>query len=52
MSFLIDAPWLYAKGAAYARLAPEAAQGNVARAAAATTIAGFWAVSVSLYLND
>ncbi|MFL5825786.1 MAG: hypothetical protein ACJ76V_04625 [Thermoleophilaceae bacterium] len=51
MSFLIDAPWLYAKGAAYARLAPEGAQGNVARAAAATTIAGFWAVSVSLYLN-
>ena len=51
MSFLIDPPWLYANGRAYARLAPERAQGRAAAAAGAATIAGFWAVSVSLYLN-
>jgi hypothetical protein len=51
MSFLIDPPWLYANGRAYARLAPEAAQGRTAAAAGAATIAAFWAVSVSLYLN-
>ena len=51
MSFLIDPPWLYANGRAYARLAPERAQGSTAAAAGAATIAGFWAVSVSLYLN-
>ena len=51
MSFLIDPPWLYANGRAYARLAPERAQGPAAAAAGAATIAAFWAVSVSLYLN-
>lgn len=51
MSFLIDAPCLYANGEAYARLAPESAQGNVARAVAAATIAGFWGLSIPLYLN-
>jgi hypothetical protein len=51
MSFLIDPPWLYANGRAYATLAPEAAQGRIARRLGAATIATFWAVSISLYLN-
>ena len=51
MSFLIDPPWLYANGRAYAALAPERAQGRTAALAGAATMAGFWAVSVSLYLN-
>jgi hypothetical protein len=51
VSFLIDPPWLYANGAAYARLAPESAQGDTARALGTGTIALFWLTSVSLYLN-
>ena len=51
MSFLIDPPWLYANGRAYAALAPESAQGRTAAAAGAATMAVFWGVSVSLYLN-
>ena len=51
MSFLIDPPWLYANGQAYARLAPERAQGRAAAAVGAATVAAFWATSVSLYLN-
>jgi hypothetical protein len=51
VSFLIDAPWLYTNGQAYARLAPESAHGDVAKALGVTTIALFWIVSVSLYLN-
>jgi len=46
MSFLIDPPWLYANGRALARLEP-----RTAAAAAATTMAAFWGVSISLYLN-
>ena len=51
MSFLIDPPWLYANGRAYAALAPEQAQGRTAAVAGAATMAVFWGVSVSLYLN-
>jgi hypothetical protein len=51
MSFLVDPPWLYANGRAYAKLAPERAQGRTAAAVGAATIAGFWAVSIPLYLN-
>lgn len=51
MSFLIDPPWLYANGRAYAALAPERAQGTTAAAVGAATMGAFWAVSVSLYLN-
>ena len=51
MSFLIDPPWLYANGRAYAALAPERAQGRTAAAAGAATIGAFWAVSISLYAN-
>ncbi len=48
MSFLIDAPWLYANGRALAKLAPESS----APALGAATIAGFWGVSIPLYLNQ
>ena len=51
MSFLVDPPWLYANGLAYARLAPEEAQGGVARAAGAACLAAFWGAGASLYLN-
>lgn len=51
MSFLIDPPWLYANGEAYARLAPESAQGSAAKAVGLATMGVFWATSVSLYLN-
>ena len=51
MSFLIDPPWLYANGRAYAALAPERAQGRTAAAAGTATIAAFLAVSIALYAN-
>ena len=51
MSFLIDPPWLYANGQAYARLAPERVQGRAAASLGAATMAIFWATSISLYLN-
>ena len=51
MSFLVDPPWLYANGLAYARLAPEEAQGGIARAAGAACLAVFWGAGASLYLN-
>ena len=38
MSFLIDPPWLYANGRAYARLSPERAQGPAAAAAGAAKV--------------
>jgi hypothetical protein len=46
MSFLIDPPWLYANGRALSRLEP-----RTAAVTGAATMAAFWAVSVSLYLN-
>jgi hypothetical protein len=52
VSFLIDPSWLYANGRAYAALAPERAQGRAAAVAGAATLAAFWGVSVSLYLNS
>lgn len=51
MSFLVDPPWLYANGRAYARLAPEEAQGGAAKAAGTACLAAFWTAGVSLYLN-
>ena len=48
MSFLIDPPLLYANGRAYAELVGDPA-GD--RAVAAATMAIFWGVSVSLYLD-
>jgi hypothetical protein len=47
MSFLIDAPWLYATGRLYGARLPE----RPAAAAGAATVAAFYAVSVPLYLN-
>jgi hypothetical protein len=51
VSFLIDPPWLYTNGQAYARLAPGSAQGKTAAGAGLATVGVFWLVSVSLYLN-
>jgi hypothetical protein len=51
VSFLIDPPWLYANGEAYARLAPAAEDRRTAGALGIATIAVFWLVSISLYLN-
>ena len=48
MSFLIDAPWLYANGRVLAATAPE----STAPAFGAATIAVFWGVSIPLYLNQ
>ena len=49
MSFLIDPPWLYANGRAYA--AAGGPDGRTAAALGAATMATFWGVSISLYLN-
>jgi hypothetical protein len=49
MSFLIDPPWLYATGRAYARLMPE--QTPAARAVNCATAGAFLATSISLYLD-
>jgi hypothetical protein len=51
VSFLIDPAWLYANGQAYARLAPAPERPETGRVLAAGTIAAFWLVSVSMYLN-
>ena len=51
MSFLVDPPLLYANGNAYARLAPEEAQGGAAKVAGAACLATFWTAGLSLYLN-
>jgi hypothetical protein len=50
MSFLLDPPMLYATGEAWAR-APESAQGRQAAVAGAATVAAYWAVSGSLWLE-
>lgn len=52
MSFLIDGPWLYATGEAYARLAPEHERDQNALKHGAATIAGFYGLSIPLYLNQ
>jgi hypothetical protein len=51
VSFLTDAPWLYANGQAYARLAPESAQGSVAKVAGAATTAAFVGAGIAIYLD-
>lgn len=48
MSFLIDPPLLYTGGRAYARRSPDRDRDT---AAAVATMALFWGVSVSLYLE-
>lgn len=52
MSFLIDAPLLYATGEAYGRLATEPEREQKALGRGAATIAGFWGLSIPLYLNQ
>ena len=49
MSFLIDPPWLYANGRAYAALGGP--PGKPAKALGAATMAVFYGFSVGLYLN-
>jgi hypothetical protein len=51
MSFLIDPPWLYATGRTYGAVVPEERQGATAAALGAATMAVFYGVSVSLYLD-
>jgi hypothetical protein len=51
VSFLTDPPWLYANGRAYARIAPESAQGGTAKLAGAATIAAFLAGGLGFYLD-
>jgi len=51
VSFLVDPPALYAAGEAYARGAPESAQGRAAGVVGAGVVASFLAVSVSLWLD-
>jgi hypothetical protein len=50
VSFLIDAPWLYAHGRALSAALPPPRERQAA-ALGAATIAAFWAVSVPLYLE-
>jgi hypothetical protein len=49
MSFLIDPPWLYVTGCAYARLLPT--ETPASRALRTATAGAFLATSVSLYLD-
>jgi hypothetical protein len=49
VSFLIDPPLLYASGRAYAELTPD--DPALDPLVGAATMAVFWGVSVSLYLN-
>ena len=53
MSFLIDPAWLYANGRAYAALVPEEQRTPAKDAAVCSApMAGFWGVSVGLYLEQ
>jgi hypothetical protein len=52
MSFIADPPILYAAGEAYARGAPESAQGRAAQAAGAVSVAACLAVSVALWSDQ
>jgi hypothetical protein len=51
VSFLIDPPLLYASGRVYAARTPPASSQTSDALLAAATMAVFWGVSVSLYLN-
>jgi hypothetical protein len=51
LSFLIDPPLLYASGRAYAERTPETTSVSGDALACAVTMAVFWGVSVSLYLD-
>jgi hypothetical protein len=51
LSFLIDPPLLYANGRAYAYFTPDSSSARRDAGVAAATMAVFWGVSVSLYLD-
>jgi hypothetical protein len=51
VSFLIDPPLLYASGRAYGRLTGAAPDRRRDLVVGAATMAAFWGVSVSLYLD-
>ncbi len=51
MSFLIDPPWLYASGRAYARATQDNPDRRRDVLVAGATMTVFWGVSVSLYQN-
>ena len=51
MSFLADPPLLYAAGEAYARNAPESAQGRAAGVVGASVVGVFVGVSLALWLD-
>jgi hypothetical protein len=51
VSFLADPPILYAAGEAYARTAPESAQGRTAGIVGAGVVGVFLGVSVALWLD-
>jgi hypothetical protein len=51
VSFLVDPPWLFANGEAYARVSRDRPSPPRDRAVAAGVVALFWSVSVPLYLN-
>jgi len=52
VSFIADAPLLYAGGEAYARLAEEPKRGREALPLGIVTILGMYALSIPLYLNQ
>jgi hypothetical protein len=52
VSFLADPPLLYAAGEAYARNAPESAQGRTAGVVGAGVVAAFVGVSLALWLDQ
>ncbi|MCO5315251.1 MAG: hypothetical protein M9938_03690 [Solirubrobacterales bacterium] len=52
MSFLVDSPWLYGIGKAYAERTEEPENEEKALKLGAATIAAFWGLSVPLYLNQ
>jgi hypothetical protein len=51
MSFLADPALLYVDGHAYARLAPESAQGGLAKVVGAATVGSVLAAGIGSYLN-
>lgn len=51
MSFLIDPPALYAAGEAYARAAPESAQGRLARVVGTSAVGALLGIGVSFWLD-
>jgi hypothetical protein len=51
MSLLVDPPALFADGEAYARVAPDAAQGRIAGVAGALTTGIFWVAAAAFWFD-